>query len=98
MCSERHSRSVVLLLWLQYGQTAFEIAVRHGHDKVVDVMVRAGLDYAADEVRPLSMAASHGHDKIADVLVQAGADVNAANKVRPFPILRFLALHCDCEQ
>jgi prefoldin subunit 5 len=61
------------------------MAVSHDHDKIADVLVQAGA----------GLQAGAGHDKIADVLVQAGADVNAANKVRHFPILRFLALHCD---
>jgi ankyrin repeat protein len=40
-----------------------------------------------DGYTPLSWAVICGHDKVVETLVQARADVNAANKVRHFPIL-----------
>jgi ankyrin repeat protein len=52
LCRQRHSQSIALPLWLQYGQTPLHNAAFKGHDKVVEVLVRSGADVnAADKVR-----------------------------------------------
>jgi ankyrin repeat protein len=59
MRRQRHSRSVTLLLRLQYGWASLHLAAMHDNDKFVEVLVQAGADVnAADEVRHSSSFAS----------------------------------------
>jgi ankyrin repeat protein len=52
MCKQRRSSSVALPLWLQDGRTPLHMAIMHDHDKIVEVLVRAGADVnAAYKVR-----------------------------------------------
>lgn len=60
------------------GQTALHRAARGGHEKVVDILLKAGADATIPDKggrTALYWAKRGGHDKMFDMLLKAGADV-----------------------
>lgn len=76
------------LLLLEYGadfdpqnfnnESALLIASSKGQTKVVDALIKAGVDVHSNTYKktPLSEALSNGHEETAELLIQAGAPIN----------------------
>lgn len=61
--------------------TPLTAAIRQGHYRVVEELLKANVNVNLDDGHetPLSAACRHGHDRIAEKLLQKGADVNVVN-------------------
>ena len=65
----------ILIKYLHYS----DVATRHGHDKYLDLIIKAEADVNSLDVNgktALMIAAERGHNNCVCRLVQAGADVN----------------------
>lgn len=75
----------------QSGRTALDLAVRHGHDGLVRLLLEAGADPEQrageyGELTPLTQAAMHSRTEIARVLLDAGAHPDTRCRIG-FPLL-----------
>ncbi|MEU5169060.1 MULTISPECIES: ankyrin repeat domain-containing protein [Streptomyces] len=73
------------------GRTALDLAVRHGHDDLVRLLLEAGADPEQQageygELTPLAQAAMHSRTEIARVLLDAGAHPDTRCRIG-FPLL-----------
>ncbi|XP_072043710.1 uncharacterized protein [Amphiura filiformis] len=63
------------------GQTALHLASRLRHDKVCEILLKAGADVDAKvtegQKTALHLASISGRDKVCEILLKAGADVHA---------------------
>lgn len=73
-----------------FNDNAFQQALRHGDQMLVDLFVRAGINIHqedADGSPPLLSALKKGYTVIARILLNAGADINARDKLGLTPLL-----------
>ena len=60
-----------------FYEHALTAASIHGYEKVVQILIDAGVDVNAEYGDALRTASNHGHEKIVQILLDAGADINA---------------------
>ncbi|XP_078604898.1 uncharacterized protein LOC144878311 [Branchiostoma floridae x Branchiostoma japonicum] len=68
---------------MEHGNTALHGACWGGHDKVVDLLIKNGVDLNVANVdgdTGLHHVCWRGHDKIVELLIKHGADLNVTNK------------------
>ena len=66
-----------------YYSNALQAASVHGHEKVVELLLKAGANVNAkirNRNNALQMASFHGHKKVVELLLKAGANVNAQTR------------------
>jgi ankyrin repeat protein len=73
---EAYPLPALLLIDMYHGDTALRAASKSGHEKIVELLVKAGADVNAQGVEEdggtaLFAASDRGHQKIVELLVKA---------------------------
>ncbi|EDQ85735.1 uncharacterized protein MONBRDRAFT_28916 [Monosiga brevicollis MX1] len=80
---------MMMMMFLYNGHTPLHVACHEGHDNVVEMLLKHGVDAEAKGkggYTPMHRACGSGHVKVVEMLLKHGADTEAKNNVSTVPL------------